>query len=103
AQLLVDSGIPITVCPLSNVRIANAVERLVDHPWPQMAAAGLHLTLNSDDPHLMGIDLVHEYELAARLYGFALADFQEMNREAVRSSFLPEEARRRILARHFPP
>ena len=35
----------------------------------------------------MGIDLVHEYALAARLYGFGLEDFREMNRLAVRGLF----------------
>jgi adenosine deaminase len=49
----------------------------------------------------MGIDLVHEYALAVRLYGFGLTDFLECNRLAVGSSFLPEEARRRVLARYF--
>ena len=61
ARLLVDRGIPITVCPISNVRIANSVERLEDHPWPRMAAAGLHLTLNSDDPAFIESDLGEEY------------------------------------------
>jgi adenosine deaminase len=72
AQLLVDRGIPLTVCPLSNVRIANTVRRLEDHPWPRMAAAGLKLTLNSDDPAFIGSDLGEEYVGLARAfdYGF---------------------------------
>ncbi|MEO6295131.1 MAG: adenosine deaminase [Candidatus Limnocylindria bacterium] len=72
AQLLVDRGIPLTVCPLSNVRIANSVERLEDHPWPRMAAAGLRLTLNSDDPAFIQSDLGEEYAELARAfdYGF---------------------------------
>ena len=47
ARLLADRGIPITVCPISNVRIANLVERLEDHPWPRMAACG-----SAPDPQL---------------------------------------------------
>ncbi len=70
ARLLVDRGIPITVCPLSNVRIANAVERLEDHPWPEMAAAGLHLTLNSDDPAFIRSDIGEEYAELARAFGY---------------------------------
>ena len=71
-QLLVDRGIPITVCPISNVRIANAVARLEDHPWPRMAAAGLHLTLNSDDPAFIQSDLGEEYAELARAFGYDL-------------------------------
>ncbi len=72
AQLLVDRGIPLTVCPLSNVRIANSIRRLEDHPWPRMAAAGLHLTLNSDDPAFIRSHLGEEYAELARAfeYGF---------------------------------
>jgi adenine deaminase len=69
-ELLVERGIPITVCPLSNVRIANSVSRLVDHPWPRMAAAGLHLTLNSDDPAFIESDLGEEYSALARAFGY---------------------------------
>jgi len=101
-RLLREGGVILEVCLTSNW-LTHSVPSLEAHPLPALRRAGVRVTLNSDDPHLMGIDLVHEYELAARLYGFALADFLEMNREAVRSSFLPEEARRRILARHFPP
>lgn len=72
AQLLVDRGIPLTVCPGSNVKLANLVVRLEDHPWPQMAAAGLHLTLNSDDPAFMQSHIGAEYAELARAfdYGF---------------------------------
>jgi adenosine deaminase len=51
----------------------------------------------------MDIDLVHEYELCARLYGFSLADFQTINRSAAQASFLPPEARKRVLQAWFPP
>ena len=88
------------VCPTSNW-LTRSVPSLEAHPLPQLARAGVRVTLNSDDPQLMGIDLVHEYSLAARLYGFTREDFQECNRLAAEASFLPPEARRRVLARHF--
>ena len=96
-----ESEVTLEVCPTSNW-LTHSVPSLEAHPLPALRRAGVRVTLNSDDPHLMGIDLVHEYELAARLYGFTAADFLAMNRDAVRASFLPEEARRRVLARHFP-
>ncbi|MFL5677342.1 MAG: adenosine deaminase [Chloroflexota bacterium] len=89
AELLVDRGIPITVCPISNLRIANAVARLEDHPWPQMAAAGLHLTLNSDDPAFIQSDLGEEYSELARAFDY---DFDHMTGIAlagVEATWLP--------------
>ncbi len=44
---------PLTVCPLSNVRL-GAVERLSLHPLPQMLAENLMVTVNSDDPAYFG-------------------------------------------------
>jgi adenosine deaminase len=61
---LAGERIPLTVCPNSNVRIANAVPRLEDHSYPQMRAAGLLATLNTDDPALTDLDLGQEYRSA---------------------------------------
>jgi adenosine deaminase len=95
-------GVHLEVCPTSNW-LTRSVTSLEEHPLPGLYRAGVSLSINSDDPRLMDIDLVHEYALCARLYGFGVADFQAINRAAVRASFLPEAARRRVLAEHFPP
>jgi adenosine deaminase len=95
-------GVHLEVCPTSNW-LTRSVASLESHPLPLLYRAGVSLSINSDDPRLMGIDLVHEYELCARLYGFAASDFQAANRAAAMASFLPEAARRRVLAEHFPP
>lgn len=46
-------AVPLTVCPLSNVAL-KVVERLEQHPLRQMLAAGLRVTVNSDDPAYFG-------------------------------------------------
>jgi adenosine deaminase len=58
---MVAERIPITVCPTSNVVIANCFERLEDHVYPQMRAAGLLATVNTDDPALSNMNLGQEY------------------------------------------
>jgi adenosine deaminase len=93
APLLVDRGIPITVCPLSNVRIANSVARLEDHPWPRMAAAGLHLTLNSDDPAFIDSDLGDEYASFARAFGLDLAAMVQIALSGVDATWLAASER----------
>ena len=62
--------IPITVCPTSNVLIANTFERLEDHTYPQMRAAGLLATLNTDDPAFIDLDLGAEYAAVAAAFGW---------------------------------
>ena len=88
------------VCPTSNW-LTRAVPSLEEHPLPLLRAAGVLVSINSDDPRLMAIDLVHEYELCRRLYGFTDADFTEMNRTALDHSFLPPEVTGRVRAEHF--
>src|SRR5262249_12536895 len=48
-ERLVRERIPLTLCPLSNVRL-RAVDTLAEHPLPAMLEAGLLCTVNSDDP-----------------------------------------------------
>jgi adenosine deaminase len=62
--------IPLTVCPSSNVRIANAFAALDDHVYPEMRAAGLLATLNTDDPALTDLDLAAEYRAVAAAFGW---------------------------------
>jgi len=50
---LAHERIPLTVCPLSNVKLC-VVRDLTEHPLPQMLAAGLAVTINSDDPAYFG-------------------------------------------------
>jgi adenosine deaminase len=67
--------VPLTVCPTSNVLIANAFDRLEDHTYPQMRAAGLLATLNTDDPAFIDLDLGQEYRAVAGAFGW---DWPEM-------------------------
>ena len=52
-QRLVDEKMPLTVCPLSNLRLA-VVKDLSDHPVRKMLALGLNACINSDDPAYFG-------------------------------------------------
>ncbi len=52
-ERLARDRVPLTVCPLSNVRL-RCVDRLADHPLPAMLDAGLLVTVNSDDPSYFG-------------------------------------------------
>ena len=52
-QRLAKEGVPLTVCPLSNVKLC-VFKRLADHNLPGLLAAGLKVTVNSDDPAYFG-------------------------------------------------
>jgi adenosine deaminase len=92
------SRIPLTVCPTSNVRIANAFERLEDHVYPQMRASGLLATLNTDDPALSNLDLGTEYRAVAAAFDWGWEDMVAIALDGVEACWLDESgkaARRR--------
>jgi adenosine deaminase len=95
-----DEGVLLEVCPTSNW-ITASVPSLREHPLPLLYRGGVPVSINSDDPHLFGIDLVHEYRLCRDLYGFSPEDFTRINRTALEHSFLPPEAKERVREEFF--
>ena len=81
--------IPLEVCPTSNVR-TRSVPSLAEHPLPALVAAGVPVSINSDDPPMFGTTLNHEYAVAADLLGLDREGVAGLAADAVRMSFLPD-------------
>ncbi len=96
---LADQRIPLTVCPNSNVVIANAVPRLELHPYRRMREAGLLATLNTDDPALTDLDLGREYHSAMRAFDYAWADMVQISLDGVEATWLDGTAKRELAAK----
>jgi aminodeoxyfutalosine deaminase len=94
---LADNGIPLEICPTSNVR-TRAVPSLDDHPLPALVAAGVPVTINSDDPPMFGTTLEEEYAVAARLLDLDERGVADLARAAVTASFLPAAGKAALLA-----
>jgi adenosine/AMP deaminase-like protein len=62
---LAAAGTPLTVCPLSNVKLC-VFPRLEDHNLRTLMAAGLKVTINSDDPAYFGGYVLENYLQTAR-------------------------------------
>ncbi|MEW2141647.1 adenosine deaminase [Micromonospora vinacea] len=93
---LAERQIGMEICPTSNVR-TRAVATLDEHPLPQLVAAGLLVTINSDDPPMFGTTLNDEYAVAARLLGVGTEGLAGLARNAVTASFLDSAGQQRIL------
>jgi len=91
-----DEGMVLTVCPLSNVRL-RVVERLADHPLPQLLEAGLRVTLNSDDPAYFGGGLLTNYLACYEAFGWSEEIFIQLAGTAIESAFVSD--RRRLALR----
>ncbi|WP_040247688.1 adenosine deaminase [Streptomyces physcomitrii] len=93
---LAEHGIPLEVCPTSNIA-TRAVARIEEHPLPRMVEAGVPVTINSDDPPMFGTDLNKEYAVAAKLLGLDERGLAELAKNAVRASFLDRAGKERLL------
>jgi adenosine deaminase len=92
-----DHAIPLEVCPTSNVR-TRSVPSLAEHPLPALVAAGVPVTINSDDPPMFATTLNNEYAVAAQLLALDAAGVAELARAAVRASFRDEAGKAALLA-----
>ncbi|GAA2103947.1 adenosine deaminase [Streptomyces albiaxialis] len=92
---LAERGIPLEVCPTSNIA-TRAVEDLDSHPIGEMVKAGVLVTVNSDDPPMFGTDLNAEYGIAARLLGLDAPGVADLAKNAVRASFLDAAGKTRL-------
>jgi aminodeoxyfutalosine deaminase len=94
---LAGNGIPLEICPTSNVR-TRAVADLSEHPLPVLVAAGVPVTVNSDDPPMFGTTIEQEYAVAARLLELDETGVAGLAKAAVEASFLPADGRARLIA-----
>lgn len=88
---------PLTVCPLSNVRL-GAVEQLSAHPLPQMLAENLMVTLNSDDPAYFGGYVGDNYQACEQELGLDRQELILLAQNSINASFAPSERKAVLLA-----
>lgn len=87
--------IPLEVCPSSNVA-TRAVGSLAEHPLPAFVAAGVPVTINSDDPSMFGTSLCREYVLAAGLLDLDEHGIAALAQQAVKFSYADPGTKARI-------
>lgn len=90
--------IPLTVCPLSNVRL-RVVPDMAAHPLKVMLERGLLVTVNSDDPAYFGGYVNENFFAAQEALGLTRDDLARLARNSFEASWLePEEKRAHIAA-----
>jgi adenine deaminase len=80
-------GLPLTVCPLSNLRLC-VVDDMKDHPIRRMLDAGLMAMLNSDDPAYFGGYLNENFHALDAALGLSDAEVLVLTRNSFEASFI---------------
>jgi adenosine deaminase len=96
---IIDRGIPLTVCPTSNVVIANVTPDVAHHPIARQRQLGVHVTVNSDDPGMMQFDIADEYEAVSTAFGWDLESMEELSLGAIEASWAPDDEKAALRAR----
>lgn len=79
-------GVLVEICLTSNEVILNVEGD--EHPFLDYRAAGVPMTLASDDEGIARIDLSNEYGLAAQRYNLGYRDLKQLARNSLEYSFL---------------
>jgi adenosine deaminase len=88
---LAAEAMPLTVCPLSNVKL-RVFDQMADHNLPALLRAGLVATVNSDDPAYFGGYVNRNYlELFGALPQLGAAEALTLARNSFKASFAPAE------------
>jgi adenosine deaminase len=95
---LAERGLVLEVCPGSNIAL-GVYPSFEAHPLPALHAAGVRVTLGSDDPPYFATSIGREYEMAKDRMGFGEADLVGMTRTALDAAFADEAARADLLGR----
>ncbi len=94
---LAEEQVPLTVCPLSNVRLC-IFDDMRSHALPQLMAAGVLVTINSDDPAYFGGYVNANYAAIAETFALSETDLCALAANSFKASFLAEEEKRAWLA-----
>jgi len=95
---LAHERVPLTVCPLSNVRL-RVVDDIRHHPLRRMMDQGLLVTVNSDDPAYFGGYVNENYAAVRDGLDLSDDDLAQLARTSFEAAFLPPEEKQALVRR----
>jgi adenosine deaminase len=91
-NMLADRQIPLGVCPTSNL-VLGVYPSIQEHPIERLRAAGVRISVNTDDPALLGASLVGEYGLCRQAFGWTDDITKAIARTSIEASFAHENVK----------
>lgn len=85
---LIKDQIPLTVCPLSNVKL-KVFENMSKHNIKEMLGLGICATVNSDDPAYFGGYIAENFMALQEYLGLTDQDIFKLARNAFQAAFIP--------------
>ena len=96
-ERLARERIPLTMCPLSNLRL-QVIKSLKDHPAKKLLDCGVCVTINSDDPAYFGGYLNDNLIALTEALNLTIDDVYQLLKNGFEASFLPTAKKDRLIA-----
>lgn len=96
-QHLAQTQIPLTVCPISNIRLC-VYASMQQHPLKKMLEAGLCATVNSDDPAYFGAYVAENFIAVYQALGLTQEDVYQLAKNSFNASFLQETQKQKFIS-----
>ena len=97
-QELVNRKIPLTVCPISNLKL-KVIDDLKKYPLRDMLQKGLLVTINSDDPAYFGGYINENYLAISKALDLSKEEIYQLAKNSFNASFLDEETKKQMRKR----
>jgi adenosine deaminase len=94
--MLAERQIPLGICPTSNL-VLGVYPTLADHPIERLRLAGVRVSVNTDDPALLGASLIGEYSLCRQTFGWTDDVTRAVARTAIEASFATADVKADLL------
>lgn len=102
-DLVAERGIPLEVCPTSNLQISGLMETYADHPLKRYLDLGIKVTVNTDNRLMSQIDLTHELEAVTEAFDLTREELERILLTSAEAAFaedrLKEELKEKIKAK----
>jgi adenosine deaminase len=94
---LVSQAITLDMCPTSNLKL-RVVDDLAAYPIRQFHQRGIRVTVNTDNPTILGCSLSDELHLLVDCFGFSRHDLAQLQSNAFQVALIPAATRAQLLA-----
>ena len=93
--LLAERGIPLGICPTSNLTL-GVYSSMAEHPIERLRRAGVRVSINTDDPALLGATLEGEYALCQAAFGWGDDELRAVAATSIEASFASPAVKSRM-------
>lgn len=93
-----DAGIPLEVCPTSNLQISGIMRTLADHPLKRYLDRGIPVTVNTDNRLMSRTSSTEELWRVVQAFGLGAADVRRILLASAEAAFAPPAVKRELVA-----